>query len=68
MFVDASAVVAILNEEDLAEDLMARLANHDGRFYVSPLVRFEASVALARADRRKKEPDGDFGPRHLGGG
>jgi ribonuclease VapC len=49
MFVDASAVVAILNEEDLAEDLMARIAEHGGPFYVSPLVRFEASVALARA-------------------
>jgi hypothetical protein len=42
-------VVAILNEEDLAEDLMARLAEHGGPSYVSPPVRFEASVALARA-------------------
>ena len=49
MFVDASAVVAILNEEDLAEALMALIAEHGGPFYVSPLVRFEASVALARA-------------------
>jgi len=49
MFVDASAVVAILNEEDDADELKARLAEHGGPFHVSPLVRFEASVSLARA-------------------
>jgi hypothetical protein len=30
MFVGTSAVVAILNEENLAEDLIARLAKHGG--------------------------------------
>lgn len=49
MFVDASAIVAILNEEEDAEEFKTRLAEHGGPFYVSPLVRFEASVALARA-------------------
>jgi ribonuclease VapC len=51
MFVDASAIVAILNEEDDADELMARLARHNGSFYVSPLTRFEACIALARVKR-----------------
>jgi len=51
MFIDASAIVAILNEEDLADELEARLAQHQGAFHVSPLARFEATVALARARR-----------------
>ena len=51
MFLDASAIVAILNEEDEAADFLARLSRHSGRFYVSPLARFEACVALARAKR-----------------
>ncbi|EHK58664.1 type II toxin-antitoxin system VapC family toxin [Allomesorhizobium alhagi] len=49
MFVDASAIVAILNEEPGAEELEKRLASATGPLYVSPLVRFEAIQVLARA-------------------
>jgi ribonuclease VapC len=55
LFVDASAVIAILNAEDDATDLEARMDDHGGPFFVSPLVRFEAVVGLARARRRGNE-------------
>lgn len=48
MVVDASVIVAILAREPGHEDLERRLAASDGRFYVSPVVRFEATAALAR--------------------
>lgn len=48
MFVDASVIVAILRREPGYEEIEKRLAALDGPFFVSPLVRFEASVALAR--------------------
>jgi ribonuclease VapC len=48
MFVDASAIVAILGREPGYEEIEKRLAAVEGRFFVSPLVKFEASVALAR--------------------
>jgi ribonuclease VapC len=48
MFVDASAIVAILGQEPGHREIEKRLAAVDGRFFVSPLVKFEASVALAR--------------------
>jgi ribonuclease VapC len=48
MFVDASAIVAILGREPGHEEIEKRMAEVDGRFFVSPLVKFEASVALAR--------------------
>ena len=48
MFVDASAIVAILGREPGHEEIEKRMAGVEGRFFVSPLVKFEASVALAR--------------------
>ena len=48
MFVDASAIVAILGRAPGHREIEKRLAAVDGRFFVSPLVKFEASVALAR--------------------
>jgi len=48
MFIDASAIVAILGREPGHEEIEKRLALVEGRFFVSPLVKFEASVALAR--------------------
>ena len=48
MFIDASVIVAILGREPGHEELEKRLAQSDGRLFVSPLVKFEASVALAR--------------------
>jgi ribonuclease VapC len=49
MFVDASAIVAILLGEPGAAELERRLAAAPPPLAVSPLVRFEATVALARA-------------------
>jgi ribonuclease VapC len=48
MFIDASVIVAILGREPGHEELEKQLADIDGPFFVSPLVKFEASVALAR--------------------
>jgi ribonuclease VapC len=47
-FVDASVIVAILNEEPGFEELEKRLTEASGPMRVSPLVRFEAVSALVR--------------------
>lgn len=48
MFVDASAIVAILGREPGFEEIEERMAIVREGFVVSPLVKFEASMALAR--------------------
>ena len=48
MFLDSSAIVGILGREPGHEELEKRLAAAGPSFFVSPLVKFEASVALAR--------------------
>lgn len=48
MFVDASVIVAILGREPGHEEIEKRLASAEGPFFVSPLVKFEATLALAR--------------------
>ncbi len=48
MFVDASVIVAILGREPGHEEIEKRMASASGPFFVSPLVKFEAAVALAR--------------------
>jgi ribonuclease VapC len=61
MFIDASAIVAILAGEADADALVDRIERADGPITVSPLVRFEATVSLARArsrsGRRIRRPD-----------
>jgi ribonuclease VapC len=52
MFIDASAIVAILGREPGYEEIEKRLASAEGPFLVSPLVKFEATVALARLKAR----------------
>nr|WP_181377368.1 type II toxin-antitoxin system VapC family toxin [Ochrobactrum sp. LM19]AJW30044.1 toxin of toxin-antitoxin [Ochrobactrum sp. LM19] len=47
-FVDASALVAIINEEPGYQEIEKRLNDEDKRLYVSPLVRFETIIAVAR--------------------
>lgn len=54
MFIDASAIVAILAREADADALVDRIERAGGPFTVSPLVRFEAAVSLARARSRKR--------------
>jgi ribonuclease VapC len=48
MFVDASVIVALLRREPGYEEIEKRLSGLDGPFFISPLVRFEATIALAR--------------------
>jgi ribonuclease VapC len=47
MFVDASAIVAILGSEDDGPSLAARLAQA-GRAFISPIVLYESVAGLAR--------------------
>lgn len=49
MFIDASAIVAILNGEPQSETLVACIESSSDPIVVSPIVRFEAIVSLARA-------------------
>lgn len=55
MFVDASALVAIINEEPEAADLVNRLQEHGGSCYVSAVARFEAVLAAARKSAELRE-------------
>ena len=60
MFLDASAIFAILNREPGYEDLVRRIEDVPDPLYTSPLSRFEASVSLARqrsGKTRKPTPD-----------
>jgi ribonuclease VapC len=50
MFIDASAIVAILAQEPEAAVLTSRLARN-GRLYTSPLALYEAALGLARSAR-----------------
>ncbi len=56
MFIDASAIVAILARETTADTLIDRIERAGGPFVVSPLVRFEAALALARARSHGRAP------------
>lgn len=49
MFIDASAIVAILTREADADTLLNRIENAGSPLHVSPLVRFEAALSLARS-------------------
>ena len=54
MYIDASALVAILGDEDDAIALEQRLLDAGGQPLVSALVRFEAILALARVIIRNR--------------
>ena len=62
MFVDASVLAAIINEEPDAEVFIARMQQGDGPFYISALARFEAVQAAARtsAERRGERVTGEI--------
>jgi len=60
MFIDASAIVAILGREPGHEEIEKRLADTNGRLFVSPLVKFEATVALARLKAANGKPSPEF--------
>ncbi|MBU1314851.1 MAG: type II toxin-antitoxin system VapC family toxin [Alphaproteobacteria bacterium] len=48
LFIDASVIVAILADDEDRDQLLDRLAQEEGPFYVSSVVRMEASFALTR--------------------
>lgn len=54
MFIDASVIVAILVPEADAGVYLERLEKHGGPFFLSPLVRFEATISLTRAKLRSQ--------------
>jgi ribonuclease VapC len=56
MFLDASAIVAILAREPGYEALLERLSAAQGPFSVSPLTRFEACLAIAKAKAAGRKP------------
>ena len=56
MFLDASVIVAILGREPGHEEIVKQLSASRSRFFVSPLVRFEASVSLARQKATRRRP------------
>jgi ribonuclease VapC len=49
MFLDASAIVAILAREPDAESLLQRIGQSSTQFFFSPLSFYEAASGLARA-------------------
>ena len=53
MFIDASAIVAILNEEPGYEMFEKRIEEHTGKRFVSAMVMFESAAALARIASEK---------------
>lgn len=48
LFIDASVAVAIITREDDAAALMERLDRQGGPFYVSAVMRLEATLSIAR--------------------
>ncbi|EYR83761.1 type II toxin-antitoxin system VapC family toxin [Shinella sp. DD12] len=48
LFIDASVIVAILTEEEDAPALIDRLEHDGGPYYVSAVVRMEATLSLTR--------------------
>jgi ribonuclease VapC len=64
MFIDASAIVAVIDRERGHEEIVSRMKAATGTFFVSALVRFEATIALARkkaaADKRKRRPSAEL--------
>jgi len=60
MFVDASAIVAILGREPGHEEIEKRLVASEEKVFVSPLVIFEAAMALARKKAGDRKPSADL--------
>ena len=56
MFVDASAVVAVIKGEPEAQGFLKAMEAREGKLLASPIVRMETTLALART---RKEQRGD---------
>lgn len=61
MFVDASAIVAILKGEPEAPAFLAALQAAEGKVYCSPIARYEAVISLA-ASIARETPEGRITP------
>lgn len=48
LFIDASVAVAIITRKEEADALMDRLEKEGGPFYVSAVMKVEASISIAR--------------------
>jgi len=48
MYLDASAIIAVLTNESDAEEIIAKLEQATAPIYCSPLTVFEATISLAR--------------------
>lgn len=60
MFVEASAIFAIIKREEGYEELVGRIEGAQGQLFTSPMSRFEASVSLARQGAVKgKKPSSE---------
>jgi ribonuclease VapC len=55
MFVDASAIIAVLAEEPKGPEVVEVLKTHGGRFALSPMAVFESTFGLARARVGRKQ-------------
>ncbi|MGI2036348.1 type II toxin-antitoxin system VapC family toxin [Rhizobium panacihumi] len=56
LFIDASVAVAIIAKEDDGPALMERLESDGGPFYVSSVMRLEATLSVARRLAGKDNP------------
>jgi len=56
MFIDTSAIIAMINGEPGSEEILRRIEDHKGERYISPLVRFEAVASLARIRSGARKP------------
>lgn len=56
MFLDASVIVAIIAREPGWQEIVKRLEIADGAFVISPVVRFEAVLGLARKFQQPDKP------------
>ena len=65
MFIDASAVVGILNREPGYQDLVRRIEDVSDQRYTSLLARYEASVSFARPRSGKHGPPPPRGPGRM---
>ena len=67
MFIDASALTALLTDEDEARELLARL-QRTGTRLTSPLAVWEAAVAVARVLKLSVSAAAEAGDSILGRG
>lgn len=56
MFIDTSAIIAMINNEPGSDEVLRRIEAHKGARFISPLVRFEAVASLARLRSGARKP------------